>query len=1073
MYRPAAGITNAAPAQRTKESLLSTFLSCMTTSALPGPRENLVHNPRVRNKMMANTCIEALGFSCRQLGRTPRWHMAPATWSRSCTCASKLGKGLIATILKLLVSLSALVLAAHAQEAAKASEFLYEGQKVALVELVGKPHFDVESLRPLVLQKAGEPYANDKVQRTVAALNGTGRFSKVDVEVTLGTEGLKILFVLEPAYYIGMISFPGAVKTFAYARLLDVVNYHSQEAYDESRIKAAIPALERFFAFNGYFTAHVTSETQLDEQHYLANVRFSVALNKRAKFGAVEVHGLPEREQQHLHSAFRSLSARLKGASLIPGKPYNTDHLRAATALIRTHLSKANLLASQIRREPAIYHPETNRADINFQVTPGPTVDVRTSGVRVSKGELQKLIPIYEENAFDEDLVEEGKRNLVNHFQKKGYFDVKVESRIERDPKQILVVYAIDRGNKHRVEDVDVRGNQHFSEKDLKDQVVVKEGRFLSHGQFNRDLVNRSSKNLAAFYQDAGFADVKVDPAIDDRDPKLYVTFKIVEASQTLVDSLRFEGNDTQPVSALAPGGLKLTSGQPYSPSRLNEDRNQIVANYLNLGYLNVTFRSTVTPLENNPHRVAVTYIIEEGPRTHISQVAFIGTQHTRQGFIQRNTTVHPGNPLGEGTLLESESKLYNLGVFDWADVSPLKPITDQPQEQVVVRVHEDKRNTLGYGFGFQSTARAGSLSSGTVSLPGLPAVGLPSDFTIIEKTIISPLGSFDYSRSNLFGRGETCSVSALLSRLDQRGTITYTVPQFRGSLNWNALWSASAERTTQNPLYSARTWFGSLQVEKILDTARTQRLQFRYSFQQTSLSDLLIQNFVPPEDQSVKSSFLSAAFVRDTRDMPLDAHKGVFQTVDLRVIPKVLGSDESFFRFFAQTAYYRQVAPWMVWANSVRYGFVKAFADSHVPFADQFFSGGADSLRGFPLNGAGPQQEAVLCTEANNPSTCTAKVTVPSGGRQLFIFNSEGRFPIPLTIGPVKGLGGVIFYDGGNVYRSVGFSRFLTDYTNTIGFGLRYATPIGPVRIDIGHNLNPTPGLRSTQIFVTLGQAF
>jgi outer membrane translocation and assembly module TamA len=124
-------------------------------------------------------------------------------------------------------------------------------------------------------------------------------------------------------------------------------------------------------------------------------------------------------------------------------------------------------------------------------------------------------------------------------------------------------------------------------------------------------------------------------------------------------------------------------------------------------------------------------------------------------------------------------------------------------------------------------------------------------------------------------------------------------------------------------------------------------------------------------------------------------------------------------------------------------------------------------------LNSAGPQQTAVLCTKADDPSTCTASVTVPAGGRQLFILNSEGRFPIPLTIGPVKGLGGVIFYDGGNVYRRIGFSRFLKDYTNTVGLGLRYQTPVGPVRLDVGHNLNRPPGIKSIQIFVTLGQAF
>jgi outer membrane protein insertion porin family len=215
--------------------------------------------------------------------------------------------------------------------------------------------------------------------------------------------------------------------------------------------------------------------------------------------------------------------------------------------------------------------------------------------------------------------------------------------------------------------------------------------------------------------------------------------------------------------------------------------------------------------------------------------------------------------------------------------------------------------------------------------------------------------------------------------------------------------------------------------------------------------------------------STVSASFLRDTRDKPLDAHKGIYQSLDFQFSPKVLGSTDNVARFFGQASYYKEVRPWLVWANNVRLGLISSFSGSHVPFAKRFFSGGADSLRGFPLNGAGPQASALLCTAENDPATCTAKISVPTGGRQLFVFNSEARFPIPIK----KGLGGVIFYDGGNVYQAISFHALIQSYSNSIGVGLRYQTPIGPVRIDLGRNLNPVPGLSSTQVFVTLGQSF
>jgi outer membrane protein assembly factor BamA len=223
----------------------------------------------------------------------------------------------------------------------------------------------------------------------------------------------------------------------------------------------------------------------------------------------------------------------------------------------------------------------------------------------------------------------------------------------------------------------------------------------------------------------------------------------------------------------------------------------------------------------------------------------------------------------------------------------------------------------------------------------------------------------------------------------------------------------------------------------------------------------------VLPEDQHVRLSTLAANLTRDTRDNVLDEHKGVLQTLELDFNTTKLGSSVDFVKLTAQAAYYKQVFHNIIWANSVRIGLAQPFGGSRVPLSEEFFTGGGNTLRGFPLDGAGPQRQIPACS-AGSTTDCTL-IQVPSGGNELLLINSEVRVPLPVK----KGLGIVGFYDGGNVFPLVGFHNFTSLYSNNVGVGLRYATPVGPVRIDLGRNLNSIPGIQATQYFISIGQAF
>lgn len=961
-------------------------------------------------------------------------------------------------------------LPASAQQAQPSSTAGFEGQQVSSVEIAARPDVNLDEMRRLIQQHAGTTFSGDAMRESVVALQQTKLFTEVQVSLEPEQDGLRVLFILQPADYIGVLEFQGTGTRFPYTELLQAANIPEQSAFVPELSAQGQKGLLDYFHTRGFFAAEVTPEIHRDANHRIVNLIFHCVLNKQAKIRTIAFNGLTEQQSADVRSAVRGLWAKFKGASLKPGQKYSEPRITKSIQFIRAHLRKQDQLAPSIRLDSPRYDAAANRVDVALEFKPGPKVSVKVAGAKVSRRNLQRLIPVYEEDAVDQDLVVEGETNLRSYFQKKGYFDVTADSRMDRQENIVNVVYEISLGTKHDVKGIYFDGNERFSDGELRSHVFLKKAFLFSHGSYSEQLVKKSVDALTQLYKDEGFQSVAIEPKVEDFDPEVDVTFKIKEGVQDHVASLQITGNKTQTLESLARRHpLRLQPGQTFSQKLLETDRNRLLASYLDRGYPNAAIRSSATPAADDPHKINVTFTIEEGPEANISNVVLLGQKHTKPKFIEElaGNGIKSGRPLSEGKFLQAESDLYGVGIFDWASIKPLRPIVDQTEEEVLVKVHESPFNSMDIGGGLEIIPRSGNLPVNTVALPGLPPVSLGNKFTVSQKSYVGPRFSFDFARHNLRGRAETATIGTVLSRLDQRGFFTYAIPNLYGS-SWSALFSLSGERTTENPIYTAELGRASIQVEKALNAKHTKRVVARYSFQRTDLYNILIPDLVLPADRHVRLSTFDGQYIRDTRDKPLDAHHGLYQTFDLSVTSKSLGASADFVRFLGQTSFYRPVKPWLVWATNFRLGLAKPFSGSDVPLSERFFSGGADSLRGFPINGAGPQRPVAVCSNPADQSTCVL-ISVPVGGNMLFIVNTEARFPLPIR----KELGGVIFYDGGNVYSNINLRQFADDFTHSVGVGVRYQTPVGPVRFDVGYRITSVPGVKATQYFVTLGQSF
>ena len=349
----------------------------------------------------------------------------------------------------------------------------YEGQQVSLVELAGRPDLDPKEFQRLIPIHSGEQLSRERILEAVDALRSTHQFKDVEVQLRPEFNGVRVTFVLQPALYIGLYQFPGAER-FSYGLLIQVSRFSAQELYSPSDIKNAQQALLQHFRQNGYFQSRVNVAVRPDTTHGLANVDFKTTLGPRAKFGEVLIEGATPEETQQIQNFFRSFRARLRQAAVRPGRTYSQRTLQNAVRHLESRFADDKHTFVQVNVNGADYNPETNRADVIFSVRRSPFIQARIEGAQLSTHLQHKLLPSYKEGLTPE-LTEEGRQNLLNHFREKGYFEVQVNTTRGEENGEKTVIYQVNKGPRKKLEEVEFRGNKHFSAEELQQHVEATE----------------------------------------------------------------------------------------------------------------------------------------------------------------------------------------------------------------------------------------------------------------------------------------------------------------------------------------------------------------------------------------------------------------------------------------------------------------------------------------------------------------------------------------------------------------------------------------------------------------------
>ncbi len=937
----------------------------------------------------------------------------------------------------------------------------------------------LNQLRELVEQKPGQPLDRRKVRSSIQQLFATGRFANLQVEAEQRPDAqVTLVFVAEGNYFVGNMTLEGAPKRPTAAQLLDSSKLTLGELFTPEKLETSFQRMKDVLADNGYYQAEVTVQKIEHPETQQVELHFHVLPGRPATVGQVTIQGSPGyspeevRNLAHLHS----------------GDQVSVDRLTKALQHLRKKFQKEHRLEAQIAVSNRIYHADNNTLDYVFNIVRGPTVDIHVEGAGLSQGTLKKLVPVFEEYAVDDDLLNEGRRNLRNYFQTRGYFDAEVNVQREPQPEQdhLHVVYLVNRGARHKLTDLGItiqpapaRPGRYYDPEDLRERMQVQPaGILLSHGRFSQDMLARDVHTIENLYHSQGFQQVKVSSDVQDNykgeKDRMAVFVRVEEGPQTLVGNLHIVGNQSFSQQELPI--LSTEAGQPFSDANLASDRDSILNFYFNNGFPDVEFDVATKALPDN--RVDVTYTIGEGGRVFVDRVLTSGLHYTHPWVVTRDMKVRGGDPLSQENLYLSQAAFYDLGIFNEVNMAVQNPEGRAKYKDVIFQFQEAKRWTFNYGLGLEIQT-------------GSPA-NTPSG-----RTGASPRVSFDVNRINFRGREHTLTFHSHVGRLQQRGSISYDAPRWFNIPFLRLTFTVLYDNSLNVQTFSSERFEGAVQAEQTVtrrfDGQPVTTLLWRFNYRRVRATNLNVAvEQIPQLSQPVRLGMPSLTYIRDKRDNPIDARKGNYNTFDGGYASAALGSQlcvpppgpglpappctpVSFGRMVVQNATYQPFGRKgrFVFARSTRIGIEEPTGNTTIiPLPERFLAGGGSTLRGFGLNQAGPR----------DPST-----GFPVGGGAMFVNNLEMRFP-PVTLPFFQdNLSFVTFLDSGNVFDratdmfnnllrwnqkdrqacrslastpppppSSNVTCDLNYISHAIGLGVRYRTPVGPVRVDFGYNLNP-----------------
>ena len=910
----------------------------------------------------------------------------------------------------------------------------YLGKPVASVQFVleGRDIID-PSFAEIVETTVDEPLSMVQVRESIGHLFSLGRFEDVSVDASLDNGRVALRYMLTPIHPVTRIRFTGRTSApgFDAGALRRTISDRYGVTPPAGRAVDMVRMLTDTLADRGYLRATVDPSIQVDHSPERATLSFDIDLGPRTTIGDVEIVGRPT----------ISRSEFLQRLGIRPGAPYQRAQL--TTRIERYVEERRRHGYYEAKVSPAVRLTDGDRvANLTVTVDPGPLVRVVFAGDSLPGDKRDELVPVAREGSVDEDLLEDSTNRIEEYLRGLGYRDAKAPHMRQTSDAGLDITFTVARGPQYRVSRLELTGNAAVTTAELTPALRTRVGEPFADSRLDADVAT-----IEDVYRRRGFATIRAPSAAEPQrtgngSAQVPVIVRIIvnEGARSIVDSVAFEGNRSIDEATLR-ARIGVTAGAPFVPGQLRIDRDALQAAYNDRGFesASVSPRTVFSP-DNT--RVTVTYALQEGPQIFVDHVLIIGNVRTSTETIERELQIAPGDPFGLQALNESQRRLSALGLFRRVRLAQLRH-GDDTKRDLLVTVEEAPATTLGGGLGAEGRMRVVS--------------GEDTGGVAEQQFEVAPRMFVEYGRRNLFGRNRSinlfASVSLHLQNQDAFATGTrfteyrllgtYREPrlfntaadglltasleqQFRSSFSFrrNAVTAQAARRLTQ-----AVSITGAYQIQ------RTELLETNVD---PSLGPLIARLF---STEPLRLSSFGGALIRDTRDDTVNPTSGVYVSSSGQLAALAIGSQVGYVKsFFTAQKFHQLSGPRIVLAGSARLGLAAEFdVLNPIPEPERFFAGGDTTNRGFALDTLGVRHSPP------DPLTDTIDPNgFPIGGNATVILNGELRVPLSGALSVVS------FFDTGNVFQRVtGLS--IAEFRNAVGFGVRYKSPFGPLRVDLG----------------------